>query len=71
MKAYQLEHFYQGEKVYQLKNEKLIMTVISLDKNTNTIFCGLLNKDNDVSVQHFKPVELRKERDLNLLTRVF
>ena len=71
MKAYRLEHFYQGEKVYQLENEKLIMNVISLDKTTNTIFCAWLNKDNDVFVQHFKPDNLRKERDLNLLTRVF
>jgi hypothetical protein len=71
VKSYKTEHFYQGEKVYHLKNEKLIMVVFGLDKISNTLFCGWIEKNDNVIVHQFKPEELRKERDLNLMTRVF
>lgn len=71
MKTYRIEHFHRGDKVYQLENEKLIMVVFGMDEKSNELFCGWQEENEKIHVHKFKPEELRKERDLNLLTQVF
>lgn len=70
MAKYTIQDFSIGDKVYHLSNVKLLMVVIEVHVDTNTINCRWIDSSGNSTSRDFIPQELGKRKDAEPRVRV-